>query len=93
MGSTRVCAFLQVCRLEYPMGSKQVSSFESFFVPGLLGFRPSKSTVLGCRVLGLGWVLPPLSNSWIMLYLALNRTPNIDCYWVGGQYPRFRGSG
>ena len=36
------------------------------------------------------WVLPPLSNSWITLivwlYLALNRTPNIDCYWVG-QYP------
>ena len=33
---------------------------------------------------GLGWVLPPLSNSWIILilwlYVALNRTPNIDCY-------------
>ena len=33
------------------------------------------------------WVLPPLSNSWIIsiiwLYIALNRTPNIDCYWVG----------
>ena len=33
------------------------------------------------------WVLPPLSNSWIIiiiwLYTALNRTPNIDCYWVG----------
>ena len=29
----------------------------------------------------------PLSNSWIIiivwLYIALNRTPNIDCYWVG----------
>ena len=24
----------------------------------------------------------------IWLYIALNRTPNIDCYW-GGQYPRF----
>ena len=28
-----------------------------------------------------------LSNSWIIhiiwLYIALNRTPNIDCYWVG----------
>ena len=38
------------------------------------------------------WVLPPLSNSWriiiIGLYLALNRTPNIDFYWGGeGQYP------
>ena len=33
------------------------------------------------------WVLPPLSNSWIIniiwLCIALNRTPNIDCYWVG----------
>ena len=33
------------------------------------------------------WVLPPLSNSWIMniiwLYIALNRTPSIDCYWGG----------
>ena len=32
-------------------------------------------------------VLPPLSNSWIVmilwLYIALNGTPNIDCYWVG----------
>ena len=57
MGSTRVCAFLQVCRLEYPMGSKQASPFESFFVQGLLGFRPSKSTVLRFRVLGLGFRL------------------------------------
>ena len=35
----------------------------------------------------IAWVLPPLSNSWITiiiwLYIALNRTPNIDCYWVG----------
>ena len=42
------------------------------------------------RVWGLGWVLPPLSNSWIIsivcLYIALNRTPNIDCYW-GGAVP------
>ena len=33
------------------------------------------------------WVLPPLSNSWIIhmrrLYIALNRTPNMDCYCVG----------
>ena len=37
--------------------------------------------------LGLGWILPPLSNSWmifsIWLYIALNRTPNMDCYWMG----------
>ena len=35
----------------------------------------------------LGWILPPLRNSWtiniIWLYLALNRTPNMDCYWGG----------
>ena len=35
----------------------------------------------------LPWVLPPLSNSWIIgiiwLYIALNRTHNIDCYCVG----------
>ena len=34
---------------------------------------------------GIGSVLPPLSNSWIItiiwLYIALDRTPNIDCYW------------
>ena len=44
------------------------------------------------------WVLPPLSNSWIMiiiwLYIALNRTPNIDCYWGAvpnlNPYDRFR---
>ena len=40
------------------------------------------------------WVLPPLSNSWIIitiwLYISLNRTPNIDCYWGGGrQYPSY----
>ena len=40
------------------------------------------------RMQGLFWVLPPLSNSWIIIiiwiYIALNRTPNVDCYWVGG---------
>ena len=34
----------------------------------------------------LGWILPPLSNSWIRitirLYVALTRT-NLDCYWLG----------
>ena len=33
------------------------------------------------------WILPPLSNSGmiinIWLYIALNGSPNIDCYWVG----------
>ena len=50
-------------------------------------------TTSGCWSLSLTWVLPPLSNSWIIviirLYIALNRTPNIDCYWVLWQYPRF----
>ena len=41
----------------------------------------------GVHRLSYIWVLPPLSNSWIIfiiwLYIALNnRTPNIDCYWV-----------
>ena len=48
------------------------------------------------QTLGLGklprrnpkpWILPPLSNSWIIsiiwLYIALDITPSIDCYWVG----------
>ena len=37
-----------------------------------------------------GWVLLPLSNSWI--YKALNGTTNIDCYWVGA-VPKVKGSG
>ena len=41
---------------------------------------------------GLGWVLPPLSNSWITIliwvYIAPARTPNIDCYWRGGAVPK-----
>ena len=42
------------------------------------------------------WVLPHLSNSWIMhviwVYIALNRTPNIDCYWVGAVPKIYLGS-
>ena len=42
---------------------------------------------IGVSKKGLGWVLPPLSNSWIIsiiwLYIALKRTPNIDRYWAG----------
>ena len=41
-------------------------------------------------------ILPPLSNSWIIstiwLYIALNRTHNIDCYWVGA-VPKVKGLG
>ena len=40
----------------------------------------------------IGWVLPPRSNSWIInviwLYIALNRTPTIDCYWGGSTQSR-----
>ena len=40
------------------------------------------------RVIGSKLGTAPLSNSWmiivIWLYIALNRTPNIDCYWMGG---------
>ena len=36
-----------------------------------------------------GWVLPPLDKHFNMvIYIALNRTPNIDCYWVGA-VPKF----
>ena len=39
------------------------------------------------RIWGLSWLLPTLSNSWIISikwsYIALSRTPDIDCYWVG----------
>ena len=56
--------------------------------------RSRSSTYSGLE--GLGWVLRPPSNSWIIivigLYIALNRTPNIDCY-LGGQYPRFTALG
>ena len=43
------------------------------------------------------WVLPPLTKNWIIsivgLYnIALNRTPNIDCYrGRGGEYPMYQG--
>ena len=43
----------------------------------------------GQELQGLGsrFSTAPLSNSWIMIiiwfYKALNRTPSMDCYWVG----------
>ena len=47
-------------------------------------------------VWGLGSVLPPFSNSWIIiiiwLYIAPHRNPNIDCYWVGA-LPKVQGLG
>ena len=45
-------------------------------------------TSLNLQLNPKAWVLPPLSNSWIRLtiwlYIALNKTPNMDCYWGGG---------
>ena len=42
-------------------------------------FRPFRSVSAIC----IGWVLPPLCNSWIVfriwLYIALKKTPNTDC--------------
>ena len=42
---------------------------------------------MAATIEGLGWVLPPLTNSWIILilwsYIALNRTPSVNCYWEG----------
>ena len=50
--------------------------------------NPEDSTISGI-LNSIVCVLPPLSISWIIfiLYLciALNRTPNIDCYWVGAE--------
>ena len=56
-------------------------------VPLILG-SPQVWEPLGAQTNYISaWVLPPLSNSWLLiivwLYIALNRTPNIDCYWVG----------
>ena len=48
-----------------------------------------KASLLIKRTSNFGQTLgtAPFSNSWILiiigLYIALNRTPNIDCYWVG----------
>ena len=51
-----------------------------------LNLKPSTTLTRTPEILHLGYC-PPLSNSWAILimwlYIALNRTPNIDCYWVG----------
>ena len=55
----------------------------------LKGIPVGYERIIGTTLLYLGGILgtAPLSNSWIMIiiwfYIALNRTPNIDCYWVG----------
>ena len=57
-----------------------------------IGIMEKKMETVGIMVV-VFWVLPPLSNSWIIstiwLYIALNGTPNIDCYWWG-QYPNYK---
>ena len=69
--------------------------------------RTLESAIVACgsglKIEGIGWVLPLLSNSWIImiiiilwLYIYVNRTPNLDCYGGGGgggQYPRYRAWG
>ena len=53
--------------------------------PGPTGPTPNKGFALEPVALELGTA--PLTNSWIIfiigLYIALNMTPNIDCYWEG----------
>ena len=43
------------------------------------------------NILGFRLDTAPPTNSWILiiigLYIALNRTPNINCYW-GGAVPK-----
>ena len=54
---------------------------------GFTGWDPALKALIEAFFKLLGWVLPPLSNSWIIfivyLYIALNMTPSIGCYWVG----------
>ena len=53
----------------------------------LFRFRDLEFKALEYRVDGIGWVLPPLCNSWIIYlynsYIALNMTFNMDCCRVG----------
>ena len=69
-----------------PSPRKGTLLFGNLHTPGLEG---GVTAFLGSYWF-MFWVLPPLSNSWIRiiiwLYIALNRTPNVDCY-CGGQYP------
>ena len=48
---------------------------------------------LGVSIIRITWILPLLSNGWIIivicLYIAINRIPNIDCYRGRGQYPTY----
>ena len=54
---------------------------------GMSGVTTS-GAIWACTEGNIDWVLPPLSNSWIMniiwLYKALNRNPNMNCYRGGG---------
>ena len=59
--------------VDWPWGLQCCVAFTHFVFTGPLDPKP--------------WILPPLSDSWIIviiqLYIAVNRSPNIDCYWVG----------
>ena len=52
--------------------------------PFLLFLRTRGKLSRSCRIYPISSVLPPSVTVIIIgLYIALNRTPNIDCYWVG----------
>ena len=54
---------------------------------GLCGASACRNSAILCFFYPRPWMLRPLSNSWIILiiwlYIAVNRTPIIDCYLVG----------
>ena len=53
----------------------------------LKAIRAWQGMTVGLGLIGFRLDTAPSSNSWIInisgLYIALNRTPNMDCYWVG----------
>ena len=67
--------FLRVC-LGWLSGTEGGLRAEKALVFGAKTINPSR-IYGGFRVKGLGWALPPLSNSWIILiiwlYIALNK--------------------
>ena len=69
------------------MGRRIPQPPEAFGVrhPGVDGCRVS-------RVCGLGWVLPPLSNSWIISIIMVIYSPGplIQTVTGWGQYPKCR---
>ena len=80
------------CRILFPytlMGVPETSESPALYTPKMIECQKGTPDLRNRTILKhcLPWILPPLSNSWIMkiirLCIALNRTPDIDCYWVG----------